>query len=77
MKCFFVYGLFKSNGSVYYFLKGIDCDCDGVVDGFIEIEYWGYLMLYWGNGVVLGEVYWVFEFCWFDLDDWEEVFEVY
>ena len=34
-------------------------------------------MLKRGNGAVSGEVYWVPEPCWPDLDDWEEVPEVY
>ena len=34
-------------------------------------------MLHRGNGAVSGEVYWVPEPCWVDLDDWEEVPKVY
>ena len=34
-------------------------------------------MLQRGHGSVSGEVYWVPEPCWPDLDDWEEVPEVY
>jgi gamma-glutamylcyclotransferase (GGCT)/AIG2-like uncharacterized protein YtfP len=34
-------------------------------------------MLQRGNGGISGEVYWVPEPCWPDLDDWEEVPEVY
>ena len=34
-------------------------------------------MLKRGNGAVSGEVYWVPDRCWPDLDVWEEVPEVY
>ena len=34
-------------------------------------------MLKRGNGAISGEVYWVPDRCWPDLDDWEEVPEVY
>ena len=34
-------------------------------------------MLQRGDGFVAGEVYWVPDRCWPDLDDWEEVPEVY
>ena len=34
-------------------------------------------MLQRGDGVVAGEVYWVPDQLWPDLDDWEEVPEVY
>tara|TARA_A200000113_G_scaffold187808_1_gene175370 strand:- start:70 stop:306 length:237 start_codon:yes stop_codon:yes gene_type:complete len=58
-------------------LKGTKRDSDGIVDDFIEIEHRGYPMLQRGNGAVSGEVYWVPEPCWPDLDDWEEVPEMY
>ena len=58
-------------------LKGAKRSRDGIVDGFIEIEYLGYRMLQRGIGAVSGEVYWVPDPCWPDLDDWEEVSEVY
>ena len=58
-------------------LKGAKRDHDGIVNGFIEIEYQGYPMLQRGNGVISGEVYWVPDSCWTDLDDWEEVPDVY
>ena len=58
-------------------LKGAKRDLNGIVDGFIEIENRGYPMLQRGNGAISGEVYWVPEACWPDLDDWEEVPEVY
>ena len=58
-------------------LKGAKQDRDGIVDGFIEIEHRGYPMLQRGTGAVSGEVYWVPEPCWPDLDEWEEVPEVY
>ena len=34
-------------------------------------------MLQRGNGGISGEVYWVPDSCWTDLDDWEEVPDVY
>ena len=58
-------------------LKGAKRDSDGIVDGFIEIQHRGYPMLQLGNGAISGEVYWVPEPCWPELDDWEEVPEVY
>ena len=58
-------------------LKGAKRDRDGLVDGFIEIQHRGYPMLQRGGGAISGEVYWVPEACWPDLDDWEEVPEVY
>ena len=58
-------------------LKGARRDCDGIVDGFIEIQHGGYPMLQRGNGAISGEVYWVPELCWPALDDWEDVPEVY
>ena len=58
-------------------LKGAKRDRDGIVDGFIEIQNRGYPMLQRGNGSISGEVYWVPDACWADLDDWEEVPEVY
>ena len=58
-------------------LKGAERDHDGIVDGFIVIQHRGYPMLRRGDGAVSGEVYWVPEPCWPDLDDWEEVPEVY
>ena len=58
-------------------LKGAKRDRDGIVDGFIEIEYLGYPMLQRGNGSISREVYWVPDSCWTDLDDWEEVPDVY
>ena len=58
-------------------LKGAKRDRDGIVDGFIEIQHWGYPMLQRGNGAISGEVYLVPEPCWPALDDWEEVPEVY
>ena len=58
-------------------LKGAKRDRDGIVDGFIEIQNRGYPMLQRGNEAISGEVYWVPEACWPDLDDWEEVPEVY
>ena len=58
-------------------LKGAKRDSDGIVDGFIEIQHRGYPMLRRGDGAISGEVYWVPEACWPDLDDWEEVPEVY
>ena len=58
-------------------LKGAKRDHDGIVDGFIEIEYQGYPMLQRGNGSISGEVYWVPDSSWTDLDDWEEVPDVY
>ena len=57
--------------------KGAKRDHDGIVDGFIEIEYQGYPMLQRGNGSISGEVYRVPDSCWPVLDDWEEVPEVY
>ena len=54
-------------------LKGAKRDRDGIVDGFIEIEHRGYPMLQRGDRAVSGEVYWVPDLCWPDLDDWEEV----
>ena len=41
------------------------------------IQHRGYPMLLRGDGAVDGEVYWVPDACWPDLDDWEEVPEVY
>ena len=58
-------------------LKGARRDCDGIIDGFIEIQHRGYPMLQRGNGAVSGEVYWVPVPCCPALDDWEEVPEVY
>ena len=58
-------------------LKGARRDCDGIVDGFIEIQHRGYPMLQRGNGAISGEVYWVPVPCWPALDDWEEMPEVY
>ena len=58
-------------------LKGTKQDRDGLVDGFIQIEYQGYPMLQRGNGAISGEVYRVPDSCWHDFDDWEEVPEVY
>ena len=58
-------------------LKGAKRDRNGIVDGFIEIEHRGYPMLQRGDRAVSGEVYWVPDLCWPDLDDWEEVPEVY
>ena len=58
-------------------LKGAKRDRDGIVDGFIEIEYLGYPMLQRGNGSISGEVYLVLDSSWTDLDDWEEVPDVY
>ena len=58
-------------------LKGAKRDLNGIVDGFIEIQHRGYPMLQRGNGAISGEVYWVPVSCWPDLDDWEEVPEVY
>ena len=58
-------------------LKGAQRERDGIVDGFIEIQHRGYPMLQRGGGAISGEVYWVPEACWPDLDDWEEVPEVY
>ena len=58
-------------------LKGAKRDRDGIVDGFIEIQYRGYPMLQRGNGAISGEVSRVPGSCWPDLDDWEEVPEVY
>ena len=58
-------------------LKGAERDNDGIVDCFIVIQHRGYPMLLRGDGAVEGEVYWVPDPCWPDLDDWEEVPEVY
>ena len=58
-------------------LKGAKRDHDGIVNGFIEIEYQGYPMLQRGNGSISGEVYRVPDSCWPALDDWEEVPNVY
>ena len=58
-------------------LKGAKRDRDGIVDGFIEIDYQGYPMLQRGNGSISGEVYRVADSCWTALDDWEEVPDVY
>ena len=58
-------------------LKGAKRDHDGIVDGFIEIEYQSYPRLQRGNGSISGEVYRVPDSCWPALDDWEEVPEVY
>nr|WP_255617938.1 gamma-glutamylcyclotransferase family protein [Synechococcus sp. MU1625] len=58
-------------------LKVTKRDRDGIVDGFFEIQHHGYPMLKRGDGAISGEVYWVPEPCWPDLDDWEEVPEVY
>ena len=58
-------------------LKGAKRDHDGIVDGFIEIKHRGYPMLQRGYGTVSGEVYRVPDACWADLNDWEEVPEVY
>ena len=58
-------------------LKGAKRDRDGIVDGFIEIQQRGYLMLQRGNGAISGEVYWVPEPCWPALHNWEDVPEVY
>ena len=58
-------------------LKGARRERDGIVDGFTEIQHRGYPMLKRGNGAISGEVYWVPDRCWPDLDDWEEVPEVY
>ena len=41
------------------------------------IQHRGYPMLLRGDGAVEGEVYWVPDPFWADLDDWEEVPEVY
>ena len=58
-------------------LKGAERDHDGIVDGFILIQHRCYPMLLRGDGAISGEVYWIPEPCWPDLDDWEEVPEVY
>ena len=58
-------------------MKGTKRDRDGIVDGFIHIEYQGYPMLQRGDGAISGEVYRVPDSCWPALDDWEEVPEVY
>ena len=58
-------------------MKGTKRDRDGIVDGFIQIEFQGYPMLQRGNGAISGEVYRVPDSCWPALDDWEEVPEVY
>ena len=58
-------------------MKGANRDRDGIVDGFIEIDYQGYPMLQRGNGSISGEVYRVPDSCWTALDDWEEVPDVY
>ena len=58
-------------------LKGAKRDSDGIVVGFILIQHRGYPMLRRGDGAIPGEVYWVPDPCWPDLDDWEEVPEVY
>ena len=58
-------------------LRGAKRDRDGIIDGFIQIHHKGYPMLQQGDGSVSGEVYWVPDPCWPDLDDWEEVPEVY
>ena len=58
-------------------LKGAKRDSDGIVDGSVLIDYQGYPMLQLGDGAVSGEVYWVSEPCWPDLDAWEEVPKVY
>ena len=58
-------------------LKGAKRDSDGIVYGFVLINYQGYPMLQVGDGAVSGEVYWVSDPCWPDLDAWEEVPEVY
>ena len=58
-------------------LKGAKQDRDGIVDSFIEIDYQGYPMLQRGNGVISGKMHWVPDSCWTNLDDWEEVPEVY
>ena len=67
----------KSNGSAHHLLKGAERDHDGIVDGFIVIQHRGYPMLRRGDGAVSGEVYRVPDLCWPDLDDWEEVPQVY
>ena len=58
-------------------MKGAEREPDGIVDGFIQTDHQGYPMLRRGDGTVAGEVYWVPNLCWPDLDDWEEVPEVY
>ena len=58
-------------------LKGAKRDHDGIVDGFIEIDYQGYPMLQRGIGSISGEVYRVPDSCWTALCDWEEVPDVY
>ena len=58
-------------------LKGAKRDRDGIVDGFIEIDYQGYPMLQRGNGSISVEVYRVPDSYWPALDDWEEVPDVY
>ena len=58
-------------------MKGAERDHDGIVNSFIVIQHRGYPMLLRGDGAVSGEVYWVPDPCWSDLDDWEEVPQVY
>ena len=59
-------------------LKGTKRDSDGIVDSFVLIDYRGYPMLQRGrDGSMSGEIYWVPDPCWPDLDAWEEVLEVY
>ena len=58
-------------------LKGTKRDSDGIVDGCVLIDYRGYPMLQRGDGSMSGEIYWVPDPCWPNLDAWEEVPEVY
>ena len=73
----FVYGSLKCGGEAHHLLADCPRDQDGVLSHVQLKIHRGYPMLHTGNGRVEGEVYWISNTHWPDLDAWEDAPNTY
>ena len=68
----FVYGSLKAGGSAHHLLIGALAEARGALDQVDLIGFAGDPMLRAGSTQVEGEVYWIPDSLWPELDAWEE-----
>ena len=73
----FVYGSLKCGGEAHHLLAGRPRDEDGDLSHVQLKIHEGYPMLCNGNSRVAGEVYWIANTHWPDLDAWENAPNTY
>ena len=72
MQRLFVYGSLKCGGEAHHLLSGCPRDKDGGLNNVRLTTRGGYPMLCAGDSRIAGEVYWIPDDRWSDLDAWED-----